>query len=334
MRECPMRSCLPLILLAACTSAPVERWDSSLPDAVSGADESVLPLTVLVGDERSRNVHPWVQEGWLYYASDRGGAGFDIYRQRLGTPAAEQLTSAQGDELWPRLSPDGTRVVYSARPSGRWQIFILDLASRLSSPVTLAVNECVQPAWSSNGHSVAYSMYSDMHGQWLLHMVELDAHGVAARLTLQTAEGKPVAGMHPCLAGESLRFQSAPRGDAGWYEIKSFDLARGSLTSLGPVRVWGAIQPAPWGDGLVAVTVAKASRDPLRGDGFVLLDPFGRTLADLRAPGGLTEVASPMYADGKLYFSARHGQAEWIWCFPLEPYETKPPQQPSTLQAR
>lgn len=59
---------------------------------------------------------------WLYFASDRPGGlgGFDLWRVRLGETGwggAEHLGDAlnsASDEVWPALSPDGTRLYFSS----------------------------------------------------------------------------------------------------------------------------------------------------------------------------------------------------------------------------
>lgn len=69
------------------------------------------------------------------------------------------LTSALGREANPALSPDGSRLVYSARDlaSGRWQLEMLALGSE--QPVVLIVEadrDLVHPTWSPDGARIAF----------------------------------------------------------------------------------------------------------------------------------------------------------------------------------
>jgi len=44
--------------------------------------------------------------------------------QRLNVGAFTRLTSQQGLELWPSLSPDGKSVAYASRAEGNWDIYL------------------------------------------------------------------------------------------------------------------------------------------------------------------------------------------------------------------
>jgi hypothetical protein len=332
---------LPL-LLAAC-HAPKPVIPADLPGiGAAGRDYGSAALTRHVGDGRTRNVHPFVavHDGhpWVYYSSDRDGAGFNVYRQRLDSFAAERVTDHPGDELWPRVSPDGTRVAYGSRRDGRWRICVLDLHSGASTCMTDEVNDSIQPAWSADGSTIVYSGWLPGEDNWALQTVDLFA-GVHSLLL--TSGGRPLIGTHPAyLKGSDteVMFQDATRLLPRWFELKQFDLRSGRLLSLAPVRAWGGIQPSPLpGGGLIAISVAKADAAPVGGDGFVLMNARGHTVSDVREPGGLDEVASPMVValpDGdRVFFSARDGEAEGIWSMPLARAETTPPKPDADLQA-
>ncbi len=331
---------LPL-LLAAC-HAPKPVIPADLPGVAAGRDYGSAALTRHVGDGRTRSVHPFVAihdgEPWLYYATDRDGAGFNIYRQRLDSFAAERLTDHPGDELWPRVSPDGARLAYGSRRDGRWRICVLELGSGISTCVTGEANDSIQPAWSADSTTIAYAGWLPGEVNWAVQTIDMvgGIHSV-----LLTSGGRPLIGTHPAFVAGSasqLIFQDAPTLTPRWFELMRFDMHSGRLFSLAPVRTWGGIQPAPLrGGGLIAVSVAKADAAPVGGDGFVLMDARGQTVADLREPGGLDEVASPVVVSlpggDRLFFSAREGNAEGIWSMPLTRADATPPKPDADLQA-
>lgn len=72
-------------------------------------------------------------------------------------PLRTQLTSSAGLDAFPAWSPDGTAVAYASDRSGRFELFIRDIAAggdRLAVTGDGAHN--VQPAWSPDGSTLAY----------------------------------------------------------------------------------------------------------------------------------------------------------------------------------
>jgi dipeptidyl aminopeptidase/acylaminoacyl peptidase len=60
-------------------------------------------------------------------------------------------------ELGFELSPDGTKVAYSSNATGRWEIYVLDLANPASpQQITRTEGAKFAPRWSPDGHKLAY----------------------------------------------------------------------------------------------------------------------------------------------------------------------------------
>lgn len=74
---------------------------------------------------------------------------------RISTNAAIDSSSS------PRLSPDGTRIAYSATINNNTDIYILDIASGFISRVTNAVEKDSAPSWSPNGQRLAFESFRD-----------------------------------------------------------------------------------------------------------------------------------------------------------------------------
>ena len=67
--------------------------------------------------------------GMIYFTSDRGGSP-QIYRTSVNGGGAERVTFEGPYNTSPRLSPDGKLLAYITRREGRFQLAVMDLASR------------------------------------------------------------------------------------------------------------------------------------------------------------------------------------------------------------
>ncbi|MCC6574566.1 MAG: PD40 domain-containing protein [Planctomycetes bacterium] len=165
---------LVLLLLAGCASdrrevafSPVG-YDLGVSPARGAAVNG--PVVLLTDHDRARDCHPVFAAGWLYFASDRDGDGFNIYRKRLDARAAERLTAMEGDEYWPRVTVDGHWLAFGGNARGHWDIYLVDLTAvgppQLLTPADR--QDCVQPAWSPDGRNVVYSGYSPTLDGWTI----------------------------------------------------------------------------------------------------------------------------------------------------------------------
>ena len=88
-----------------------------------------------------------------------------LWRQRIGSREARQLTSGPGYDYQPDWSPGGAEVVYASYRNDAIELQLLDLRTGKTRPLTAngAVN--VEPRWSPDGKRVAF--VSTAHeGRW------------------------------------------------------------------------------------------------------------------------------------------------------------------------
>lgn len=71
-----------------------------------------------------------------------------------------RLTNNPWDDVTPALSPDGTRLAYSSRQNGYWDLYILDLSSGKKTRVTDTPEFEASPTWSPDGLWIAYEKYN------------------------------------------------------------------------------------------------------------------------------------------------------------------------------
>lgn len=103
--------------------------------------------------------------------------GGTLWRQRLDSGIALQLTDGQGLDYQPDWSPDGRRVAYVSYADGALEIRLLELASGQSTAVTHngAVN--LEPRWSPDGRRLVFVSTAGT-GHFHLFTVDIGPTGV------------------------------------------------------------------------------------------------------------------------------------------------------------
>jgi Tol biopolymer transport system component len=116
-----------------------------------------------------------------------------------------QVTTSQGLDIFPSLSPDGSSIAYSSDQSGSFEIYVKSLAvGGREVQLTSDGQDNLEPAWSPDGKSIAY--YSRKRGGiWLVPALG----GTATQLT--------EFGSRPAWSpdGSQIAFQSDPLRDLG-----------------------------------------------------------------------------------------------------------------------
>ncbi len=85
----------------------------------------------------------------------------------LGYP----IEMIEGEVTDPALSPDGTRLAFSLRESGRWHLFELELSEESLRPLTTGEGSERGPRYAPDGQSLAFSRR--IHGGWDLWLRDL-----------------------------------------------------------------------------------------------------------------------------------------------------------------
>jgi TolB protein len=119
----------------------------------------------------------WSPDGTELIYSMQGS----LWRQRIGSRVAEQLTSGPGYDYQPDWSPDGRSVGFARYARDAIELELLDLASGTVRALTAngAVN--VEPRWSPDGARIAF-VSSAYHGRWHV-FTALPQGGEPLRLT-------------------------------------------------------------------------------------------------------------------------------------------------------
>jgi TolB protein len=120
---------------------------------------------------------------YIYFTSDRGGSP-QIYRLPASGGNAERITFDGSYNVTPRPSPDGKSLAYIARNSGRFQLSLMDLASKQIQVLTDSAKD-ESPSFAPNGRMILYA--TEVGGRGVLAAVSADGR-VKQRLSVRAAD--------------------------------------------------------------------------------------------------------------------------------------------------
>ena len=126
----------------------------------------------------------WSPDGlWIYFTSDRGGSP-QIYRIPSTGGNAERITFDGSYNVTPRPSPDGKSMAYVARNNGRFQLALMDLATKQVQILTDSTKD-ESPSFAPNGRMILYA--TEVGGRGVLAAVSSDGR-VKQKLSVQAAD--------------------------------------------------------------------------------------------------------------------------------------------------
>jgi TolB protein len=104
-----------------------------------------------------------------------------LWRQRVGSTEARQLTDGPGYDYQPDWSPDGRRIVYASYRDDAIELRLLDPSTGASTALLRdgAVN--LEPRWSPDGGRIAFTS-TRYEGRWHVFTAAVSAAGSAERI--------------------------------------------------------------------------------------------------------------------------------------------------------
>ena len=115
-----------------------------------------------------------------------------LWRQKIDSNAATQLTDGPGYDYQPDWSPDGKSVVYVSYREDAMELWLLDIESGRTRQLSKDLAVDVEPRWSPDGQRIAY-VSTVYHGRFHVFVAEV-RDGVLAdrrRLTEETKSSLP-----------------------------------------------------------------------------------------------------------------------------------------------
>ena len=125
---------------------------------------------------------------------------------RLPAFSPQRVTTAEGLEIDPALSPNGEQLAYSAEGGdGRFRISLRDIGDGSSDPTLLTptLDDAFEAAWSPDGRRLVFHVRGDLHGLWLLEVGD-GAVGIGSPERLLERGARPSWSPD----GEKVAFQS------------------------------------------------------------------------------------------------------------------------------
>jgi Tol biopolymer transport system component len=115
-----------------------------------------------------------------------------LWRQRLDSTEARQLTDGAGYDYEPDWSPDGKSVVYVSYQKDAMELWLLDLGTGKSRQLTSAGAVNVEPRWSPDGKKLVW-VSTQYHGRFHIFAGEIENGALknVARLTGETKSSLP-----------------------------------------------------------------------------------------------------------------------------------------------
>jgi hypothetical protein len=105
-----------------------------------------------------------------------------LWRQRVGSDTARQLTDGPGYDAQPDWSPDGRRIVYASYRGDAIELRLLDPATGASTPLIANGAANLEPRWSPDAGRIAFTS-SLYEGRWHVYVADVTRVGQAERIT-------------------------------------------------------------------------------------------------------------------------------------------------------
>ena len=119
----------------------------------------------------------WSPDGTELVYSMQGS----LWRQRVGSTEARQLTDGPGYDYQPDWSPDGRRIVYASYRDDAIELRLLDPGTGASTPLVGGGAVSLEPRWSPDGRRMAFTS-TLYEGRWHVFTADVTADGRAERI--------------------------------------------------------------------------------------------------------------------------------------------------------
>jgi TolB protein len=272
---------------------------------------------------------PGIAETQIYFVSNRSGHK-EIWAMDYDGSNQHQITRLGSIALSPRISPDGTRLAFSALTRANWEIMMysLDLNRLVSFPRMSGAN--LSPSWSGDGMRIAFS--SSRTGDPEIYVA--DASGANPR-RMTDDKGPDVSPSWNRKTNSQIAFVSGRSGLPQIYTMEADGTNQQRMTDQGY-----AVSPnwAPNGQFLAFAWVRKYGPGEPGASDLYLMDIASKQWVQLTHDGGRNDFpwwspdnrhivfqsnrsGSPqiwsMLADGskvqQLTFTGQNSQPNWSW---------------------
>jgi TolB protein len=245
-----------------------------------------------------------IAETQIYYVSTRSGHK-EIWAMDYDGSNQHQITHLGSIALSPRISPDGTRVAFSALTKTGWEIMMysLELNRMVSFPHLGGTN--LSPAWSADGTKLAFS--SSRSGEPEIYVSDVSG-GNARRMT--TDKGPDVSPVWNRKTNAQISFVSGRTGLPQIYTMEADGTNQQRMTDQGY-----AVSPnwAPNGQFLAFAWVRKYGPGEPGASDLYLMDIASKQWVQLTHDGGRNDFPSWSPDNRHIVFQSNRSGSLQIW---------------------
>jgi Tol biopolymer transport system component len=164
--------------------------------------------------------------GSIVFQSDLDGDN-EIYV--LTSAGLKKLTDNAWDDRYPRWSPDGKRIAFSANPAGNFDLFVMDADGQSPAAVTSSPEDELDVAWSPDGGSLAFTRDATRlpGGDEATWKIDL-----ASRQAAEAVRGFPRSNGLPDISAVSERIVFTGKRRLGGWAVFLFDSRDDSVRQL------------------------------------------------------------------------------------------------------
>ena len=167
---------------------------------------------------------------WMVYAAARDGTGSHLIRQKIGEPSGVVVTSGEGDDAQPSISPDGRRIAFCSNRSGAWHLYLANAEGRGVTPLTDGDSTDMHPSFSPDGKRIVYSSTAAAGEPWTICVMDL-----ATRKTQVVGKGLFPA-WSPRGDVDLIAFQKTRARGSRWFSLWTCELRANDSGETAPAE--------------------------------------------------------------------------------------------------
>ncbi len=147
-----------------------------VPGPGTGTEESPVgqDLPGETGEEVSKSTEKYPNKK-IVFISDRDGGDYDLFISNLDGSGLTALTNNSVDDIYPSVSPDGTKIAFTTTIGNLWQIMVMNRDGTGLHQITSSRTLNAYPTWSYDGNYIFYE--SKVDEVWEIYRINADGTG-------------------------------------------------------------------------------------------------------------------------------------------------------------